>query len=286
MNTEKIKFIIAMTIMGSIGLFVRLLPLASSQIVLARGILGCIFVLIYSLLSKQTLSWKRIKADFWILLLSGIALGLNWMLLFEAYKYTTISTATTCYYLAPVLVVLVSPVLLKEKLSARKIICLGISMIGIILIAGINALVPSDLLGVCFGLAAAVFYASLMLLNKFLRHVTPIERTIFQLGISALSLLPYVLFTSGFAPVQFTLFNLVILLIVGFIHTGFVYLLYFSSLEHLPSQSIAVLSYIDPVVAILISVFLLQEPMSLLPMLGSILIICSAAVSEYEPTRK
>ena len=167
MNTSKFQFILSMVIVGSVGLFVRLLPFASSQIAMARGAIGCLFVLSFSLIFKKQLSLKRIKADFIILICSGTALGINWILLFQAFHYTTIANATICYYIAPVFVVLLSPILLKEKLSLTKLCCVFAAISGIALIAGVGGKGNNDFVGVLYGLGAAVFYASMMLLERF-----------------------------------------------------------------------------------------------------------------------
>lgn len=280
MNTSKFQFILSMVIMGSVGLFVRLLPFDSSQIAMARGAIGCIFVLGFSLIFKKQLCLKRIKADIKILLCSGIALGINWILLFQSFHYTTISNATICYYFAPVIVVLLSPVLLKEKLSITKIGCVLAAISGIALIAGVGGKGTNDFLGVLYGLGAAVFYASMMLLNKFLHEVTGIERTIIQLGAATLSLLPYVALTTTINTSIITVQSILLLFVVGIVHTGCVYLLYFSSMKNLKGQTIALLSYIDPVIAILLSSLLLHEPMSIWQIIGGTLILGSAVISE------
>jgi len=280
MSTAKFQFILSMFIVGSVGLFVRLLPFASSQIAMARGAIGCLFVLGFSLLFKKQLSLKRIKADFIILLCSGTALGINWILLFQSYHYTTISNATICYYFAPVIVVLLSPVLLKEKLSIAKVICVLAAITGIVLIAGVGGKGANDFLGVLYGLGAAIFYASMMLLNKFLHEVTGIERTIIQLGAATVSLLPYVALTTTINISTITSKSILLLFLVGIVHTGCVYLLYFSSMKNLKGQTIALLSYIDPVVAILLSSMLLHESMSMWQIIGGVLILGSAVISE------
>lgn len=280
MNTAKFQFILSMIIVGSVGLFVRLLPFPSSQIAMARGAIGCLFVLGFSLIFKKHLSIKRIKADLVILLCSGTALGINWILLFQSYHYTTISNATICYYIAPVIVVLMSPMLLKEKLSITKVCCVLVAITGIALIAGIGGQGPNDFLGVLYGLGAAVFYATMMLMNKFLNEVTGIERTIIQLGAATVSLLPYVALTTTINTSIITGQSILLLVAVGIVHTGCVYLLYFSSMKNLKGQTIALLSYIDPVVAILLSSLLLHEPMSVWQIIGGILILGSAIISE------
>ncbi len=276
MNTAKIKYISAMLIFGSVGLVVRMLPFPSAQIALARGFIGCLFLLASVFFFRKHLSLQRIRADLWVLILSGIAIGINWILLFQSYRYTSISNATICYYCAPVIVVVLSPFVLKEKLTLVNSCCIGAALLGIILITGSSGAAGSnDLAGILYGLGAAAFYASVILLNKFFRHVTNMERTIVQLAAATISLFPYVLLTSPVDAGMITLQSIALLLVVGVIHTGFSYFLYFSGLNTLKGQTAALFSYIDPLTAILLSALLLKEPMGLKQILGGILILGS-----------
>lgn len=260
MKIARIQFLLSMLIVGSIGLFVRSIPFSSAQIALVRGILGCAFVLVFSLMSGQKISGKNIKANLWILIASGIALSVNWILLFQAYKYTTISNATICYYFAPVLVMILSPLILKEPLSVLKVLCIVAALVGLTCIAGVSKKAgANDFVGILYGLGSAVLYATVIFLNKCLKDIKGIESSIVQLGVSAISLLAYVLMSEGFKLDEMTVTPIVLLLIVGVIHTGVVYLLYFSSMRELSAQSVAALSYIDPVVAILLASIFLHE---------------------------
>ena len=222
------------------------------------------------------------------LTLSGVFLGFNWILLFESYRYTSVAISTLCYYLAPLLVVLLSPLVLKEKLTQRKILCVAASLVGMVFISGIlqaNTFTAKDFTGILLGLGAAVLYAAIMILNKKISGLSGYERTVFQLGLSAMVLIPYCLFTCDFVSVDLNAVQIILLVIVGVIHTGLTYFLYFGAMDHLPSQTVAMLSYIDPVIAVLISVFILAEPMKLLDIPGAVLILGAAIVSEL-PERK
>ena len=193
----KMSLIIVMMIFGSIGLFVRYIDCSSSQVALVRGLGGAICLLLASFILGETLSWKRIKSNMKILVASGIAIGLNWIFLFEAYKYTTIATATICYYFAPVIVILLSPFILKEKLSKHKVICILVAMIGMVCITGISGdgMAKNHTIGILYGIGAAVLYAGVMIMNKFFKEVTSLERTIPQLGFAGIAVLPYVIAT-------------------------------------------------------------------------------------------
>ena len=263
-----------MTIFGTIGLFVRNIPVTSGELALYRAFMAALLLGGYFLITRQKIPFDNIRKDVPILLASGMAMGINWILLFEAYKYTTVSVATLSYYFAPVIVTVVCPILFKEKLTGKQIICFVMSTMGLVLITGIGKLRGSrDLIGILFGLGAEVFYATVILLNKFIKNVEGIHRTFLQFLAAIVILLPYVLLTSGVTVSRLNSVGWINLLIVGLVHTGITYCLYFSSLKELPGQKAAILSYIDPLVAVLISVTILGESMSLWQVVGGILIL-------------
>ena len=214
-----------------------------------------------------------------------MAMGVNWILLFEAYKYTTVSVATLSYYFAPVIVTLVCPILFKEKMGAKQWICSGMSTLGIVLITGVGDLSQSSshLTGILFGLSAAVFYAAVILLNKFIKGVAGIQRTFLQFIAAIVILVPYVACTGGVTLHTMNGTGWVCLLVVGLVHTGVAYCLYFSSLKELPGQEAAILSYIDPLVAVLISVFILSEQILPLQIIGGVLILGFTLWNEIKP---
>jgi len=275
-----------MLIFGTVGLFVRYIYLPSEQIALGRGIIGCLVLLTTMTLLRKKISWQRIRGDIWILLFSGIAIGVNWIFLFQSYRYTTIANATICYYLAPVIVVFLSPFILKEKLTVVKVGCILAAVLGIWLITGMGGLAgngssgENDLIGILFGLGAAVFYASVIILNKFFKHVTDLERTLIQLVFASLSLLPYVLLRMPSSIGAITVTGVILLLVLGIVHTGFSYYLYFSGLHALKGQTAALLSYIDPLTAILLSALILSEKMGVLQVLGGVLILGGTMFNE------
>ena len=259
----KIMLIISMVIFGTLGIFTRNIAISSGELALYRAILAAVLIFVYLIVTKQKTDFRSIKKELLLLLLSGTAMGINWILLFEAYKYTTISAATLSYYFAPVIVIVACPILFKEKLSGRQMICFLMSALGLVLITGIGDLRnDNDFIGILFGLGAALFYAAVILLNKFIKNVEGIYRTFLQFISAIVILIPYVKMTSGVTLGNLNFTGWVNLLIVGFIHTGITYCMYFSSLKELPGQKAAILSYIDPLVAVLISVAILGDNMA------------------------
>ena len=282
------KLTLSMIIFGTIGIFRRYIPLPSSLVAMTRGLTGMLFLLLVMVLRKRGMNRTAVRRKLGLLCLSGAAIGVNWILLFEAYNYTSVATATLCYYLAPMFVILASPLVVGERLTAKKLICVLTALLGMVFVSGVleSGGGSSDLRGVLLGLGAAVLYASVVLMNKQLGDVPAYDRTIVQLGSSAAVLLPYVLLTENIGALTFTPGTIGLLLVVGIVHTGIAYALYFGSLMQLKAQTAAILSYIDPVVAVLLSALVLREHMSLLSGLGAILVLGAAVVSELPSRRK
>lgn len=278
----KLEIVTAMLIFGSIGLFVRGIGMPSSVIAVVRGALGSVFLAAAGVLMKQKISVPALKANWLVLALSGAAIGFNWIFLFEAYRYTTVSCATLSYYCAPVFVILLSPLVLKERLTWKRLICAAGAIFGMALVADVFHIGEggtNNLLGIGLGLAAAALYASVVLLNKFLKGLTGSESTSAQLAVAALVLLPYTVLTYSPGTAVFSAKAVFLLLVVGVVHTGFAYCLYFSSLQTLSGQTSAVMSYIDPVTAIFLSACLLGETMTPLQAAGGVLVLGMTLVS-------
>ena len=282
---DKIKLLTSMMIFGTIGIIRKNILYPSGVVALVRGVVGVLFLLGVLLYKKEKLSIKDIKKNGGLLSLSGIFLGANWILLFEAYRYTTVSTATMCYYMAPVILILVSPFIFHEALTLKKGICAVTAVFGMALVSGVFETGISGIRGILLGLGAAVLYAGVVLLNKFISGISGNTRTICQLGISAVAIFPYVMITEDVTTLDTSLPVLGMLLVIGILHTGISYALYFDSVGKIPAQTVALFSYIDPVTAVILSVVVLKEEMSVLAMLGVVLVIGAAIISEL-PEKK
>lgn len=288
LSLARLEILAAMTVFGTIGVFVRCIHLPSSVIALVRGLVGAAFLLLVIACKRARPDRAAIRENLPLLCLSGAAVGFNWILLFEAYRYTTVATATLCYYFAPIFVTLLSPLLLAERLTRRKVLCALVALGGMVLVSGLpQSGLPTlaEAKGILFGFGAAVFYASVVLMNKKFTRIGAFDKTMVQLAAAAVVLLPYTLATEDCRALSPTPLAVLLLVVVGVVHTGVCYTLYFSSLTHLPAQTAALFSYIDPVVAILLSAFLLGEPLGLPGAVGAALVLGSTLVSEL-PERK
>ena len=285
LKSSRLMLILSMAIFGTLAPFVRNISVSSGELALYRAILAALLILAVFALTKQRINFKVIRKELPLLLLSGVAMGFNWILLFEAYKYTTVAVATLSYYFAPVIVTIVCPFLFREKLTAKQILCFVFSTAGLALVIGVTDLGrgSSDLTGIAFGLGAAVLYATVILLNKFIKGVAGLHRTFLQFLAAIVVLIPYVACTSGVTLGGMGGKGWICLLVVGLLHTGLAYILYFSALKDMPGQEAAILSYVDPLVAVIISVTILGEAMTITQIIGGILILGFTLWNEINP---
>lgn len=283
MKKEKWMLLASMVIFGTIGLLRRYIPYSSGFVALVRGLVGAIFLLAVVLLRGEKPDFAAIRKNGLLLALSGAALGFNWIFLFESYNHTSVATATLCYYLAPILVILMSPLILKEGLTGKKLLCALAALVGMVLVSGVTEAgfgSTGEWKGIGFGLAAATLYAAVMLLNKKLKGIGTYDRTISQLFLAAMVMAPYVLLTEDVSQMAFSPLPVFLLLIAGVVHTGVAYWLYFGAMGRLKAQTVALYSYLDPILAIVLSMLVLQEPMTPASTVGAVLILGAAFLSE------
>lgn len=284
MAKEKAKYISAVCIYGTIGMLLHYIALPSEVVVLCRGVIGTVTILFVLMAQKKKLHFGEIKRELAILLLSGALLGLNWVFLFAAYRVTTVAVASLCNYMAPMIVMALSPFVFRERLSTRKILCILAAFAGIILVSGILGSAKSaiNLRGVALGLTAALCFVGIVLCNKKSTSIDPLEKTVVQLATSAIVVLPYMLYHQRGAVLTADTRSIVLVLVLGLVHTGFAYILYFGSMEKIPVHSVAILGYLEPVVSVITSTLILREPITAAGIVGAVLIIGAAVFGEMK----
>lgn len=272
----------AMLIFSTLGIFRRYIPLSSGMLACTRGFLGSAFLLLFIFLRGRKLP-KLGKRNLFLLAITGALIGVNWIFMFEAYNYTTVAMATMCYYMQPTIVVLISPIVLRERITGKKLACAITAIIGMVFLSGImegGKVRAEDMTGMLYALGAAGLYASVIILNKKIQVEDSYVKTVIQLIFATLILIPYLLVTERGNSQNLDMLAIIMVIIVGIVHTGIAYALYFGSMKELKAQSIAVLSYTDPVFALILSALVLHEQLSIFGMLGAVLIIGSALISE------
>ncbi len=279
----KFELLFIMTLFGTIALVRRYIPMPSSFVADARSFIGFIFLLVFTAIKGIKLNVSNIKKNLFVLACSGVSLGVNWVLLFEAYRCTSTAVAILCNYVGPVFVIIGSIMFFGEKLSAIKAVCVGMAVTGILLVSGVlQSGLPegNNLFGISCGLVSAVFYAVTVLLSKKLNCVGSYEKTIVQLGASAFIILPYVLLTEELSAIQFTTPAVLLLLMLGVLHTGVAYAIYFHALNKVSLQTFSLFAYIEPVLTIILSALVFKESLTLYGMTGAVLILGATLVSE------
>ena len=255
----RLAFAGSMLVFGTIGLLRRFIDLPSAVIACFRGLLGCVLLLLLQRLRGRKPDLAALRRYLPALLISGGMIGFNWMLLFEAYRYTTIAVATLCYYMAPVLLIAFSPLLFEEKLTGRQIVCVLLAALGMVLVSGVldgSGLNDGAMNGIALALGSATAVN-----RKYLGPVDAYDKTIVQLGAAGLVLVPYLLLTGGFAGLRVTPLSAGLMLLVSLTHTAIPYALYFGAMVRLPTQTVALMSYLDPITALLLSALVLHEPL-------------------------
>lgn len=298
-----IKVLISMLLWGSIGVFVKNISLDSVEIAFFRGIIGSIFLAVVLFIKNYRKNnplseveeatkvdandKKTDKKNTVLLMVSGMVIGLNWVFLFNSYKYITVANSTIIYYLAPVIVIFVSPIFLKEKLTLKKVVAVMCAMFGLLLILKTQSSSSANVnltKGIINAFSAACLYASVIILNKFIKNVDDYKRTFVQLLMASIILLPLVIMRN---QIKFdSAKSIVFMIILGIAHTGIAYCLYFSAMKDLKAQSIAILGYIDPASSIFFSIFLLKEAFTIWQLIGGAIILIAAFVAEKAPKVK
>ena len=272
-------YVLALLLFGTNGIYVAHISISGSQIVLMRTLIGGV-VLTAIVLLKGGLSFRSIRSELLYLILGGTALGLNWAALFAAYRLLNVSLATLIYYAGPMLVLLLSPRLFRERLTKLKIVALAVVAVGLVFITGSIAAGGLSIPGLLTAAVSAFFYASLIVFNKQIHKTSGLHTAAIEVDIAFVVVLIFVLLTVGLPhPVPS---DIPWLLLIGLLNTGLAYVLYFSGLQKLSGQSVALISYIDPVSALIFSALILHESMTVLQIIGAVFIIGGAMLGELK----
>ena len=244
--SARLPFAASMLIFGTIGLLRRFIDLPSGVIACFRGLLGCVLLLLLQRLRGKQPDRASVRRYLLPLLISGGMIGFNWMLLFEAYRYTSIAVATLCYYTAPVMLILASPFVFHERLTWRQLVCVALAACGMVLVSGVldGGALPDGTLT------------------------------------AGLVMVPYLALTGGFSGLHLTALSAGLMLLVSLTHTAIPYAMYFGAMVRLPTQTVALMSYLDPITALILSALVLHEPLSPAGLTGAVLVLGSTILSE------
>lgn len=272
-----------MLIWGSIGVFVKQIQLPSLELAFLRALIGALFIGFAGFRLKQN-KLKISKQNIIFLLIAGIAIGFNWIFLFQGYQFTTIANATLSYYCAPVFIILLSPIVLRERFTLLKLISVVGAMSGLFLILSCQTVETevayNHFKGISYALCAAILYAGIILINKKMNDLPAYEMTLIEISLAALVLLPFIVLRNNLSFSTFQIGRLIPIFILGTVHTGLAYMLYFSSLKKVKAQDVAILSYLDPISAVIFGAIFLSEPINIWQIVGGTLILFSTLLAE------
>lgn len=293
--SAKIKFIFAVVTFGTIGVVSSFIPLSSSAIVFYRALIASTFLICISVLTKRKFDFIKIKKYLQFLFLTGIFMGLNWLFQFESFKAASVSIGTVCYNTMPIFVILLTPIMFKQKISIKNIVCICIAMVGIILVSNVILVgfKSKEIIGCFYGILGAVFYALVVMITKKMEGIDSYDKIIFQFIIATLIMIPYMLFidkssllfTHGLTNDKYII-GIIMVLILGLFHTGIMYVIYFNSVKCLAPDTIAIFTYLDPVVSLVLSNLILNEKLNVLQAIGAILILLSTIINEFLVVKK
>ena len=271
------KYILALLLFGTNGIVASRIALSSYEIVLLRTMIGSLLLIALFLLNKGHFQFYRRKKDFLFLAISSMAMGISWMFLYEAYQQIDVSLSSLLYYCGPVIVMALSPLLFREKLTLPKIFGFALVLLGLVLVNGNIVGDTQSHWGILCGILSAVMYAFMVICNKKAVQITGMENATLQLTVSFLTVAVFVTAVKGI-QVDATSADLPWILLLGLVNTGIGCYFFFSSINDLPVQTVAICGYLEPLSAVVFSVLLLKESMSLAQVIGAVLIIGGAVL--------
>lgn len=286
MNKKALSvYIFSMFLFGTNGIVASFILLSSYEIVLFRTLLGTLSLAAIFLIRGGKFHIREYKKDFLYNFLSGIAMGSSWMCLYEAYARMGVSIAVLIYYCGPVIVMMLSPLFFNEKLHLRTVFGFLTVLVGVIFINGIAASDRVNAGGVLCSVGAALFYSSLVILNKKCKNITGLENSVIQLFAAFVVVAAFVGLKQGYSikvvPSQWWL-----IILLGVVNTGLNCYMYFATIAKLPVQSVAIFSYIEPLSAVVFAALILGERMNAAQILGALLIIGGAIFAELAKPKK
>lgn len=280
MKTSYLKYIFALLLFGSNGIVASLIHLSSYEIVLLRTLIGSLLLIAIFFIAREKLTFYKYKTQSIFLAVSGIAMGTSWIFLYEAYDEIGVSLASLAYYCGPVIVMILSPILFRERLTKRKVCSFLVVLVGIFLVNGTAFENGVSVWGLACGLLSAVCYSLMVMFNKKAKDITGLENSMLQLFVAFLTVAVFVGIKQGYR-MQIDTQSIIPILVLGLLNTGIGCYFYFSSIGKLPVQTVAICGYLEPLSAVVFSVIFLKETMLPIQIIGAVLIIGGAMLGEY-----
>ena len=276
---SNIKMILGMAIFGSIGIFVHEIGLPPAVIASIRAIVGTAFLAIILGFYNNRANLSDVKKNILPIIISGTALAFNWVFLFKAYQVTTIPIATVCYNIAPIFVLILSPIILRERVTLTTVACTLGALAGAILLSGITSGDTLNISGVTYAIIAAGLYAIIMITNKKISGISSLDNAFYQMAVASIVAIAYSVFTVDMSSFSYGGHVGWMLLVLGILHTAIAYALIFSASKRMTAQAWGILSYLEPATAIVLAFLLLKQPLKAIEILGAVMIFGFAIIN-------
>lgn len=283
MKKSFLQYLAALLLFGSNGIVASRIALSSYEIVLLRSGIGCVVLAALFVLRRQRFTCLQHRRELADIALSGAAMGASWMCLYEGYVRIGVSMASLLYYCGPVIVMALSPLLFHERLTWLKLVGFAAVFAGVLLINGSVRGSTMNAGGLLCGAAGAVLFAVMVTTNKRAEHIAGMENALLQMLFGFLTAAIFVgIRNHGFA-LTIRPGDWIWIAVLGVVNTGLGCYGYFSAMNRLPVQTVAVCGYLEPLSAVVFAAVLLRETMQPLQILGAVLILGGAAGAECAP---
>jgi len=280
MKQAYFKYISALLLFGTNGIVASYILLNSYEIVFLRALIGGLFLIAVFILSKGKLQCLKNKKNFIFLIVSGVAMGICWMFLYEAYSQIGVSIAALAYCCGPVIVMALAPLLFHERLSIFRISGISVVLIGMFFVNENTLRQDGSWWGLLCAILSAIMYAVMVIFNKKAESITGLENAMFQLIVSFVTVAIFMQIKQGLV-IPFLMQNIFPVLFLGIINTGIGCYLYFSSIQQLPAATVAICGYLEQLSAIIFSIIFLKERLTFIQIIGAVLILGGAVFGEY-----
>lgn len=283
--SDRLIYFISTLISSSSGFISRYINCEREFLVLCRGIIGSLFLYALIRLKGRKLDTVSIKKNFKPLVLSGILMGICWIALFIGFEYS-LSITSLLNNMYNLVVVVIMSLIFKEKLNGKQIFCVIVAVLGVLMLSGLfEGQIQANSKGMMFGLISCIGYSIVTIINMRIKDINPLDKTVVQLFISFLVILPFVLLGNKI-PTSIDTTSIILIFVMGILNTGISFLLFFGSIEHLPSSEIAIIGYLEPVINIVIGITFFDEKMSIIGIVGTIIILAAALANELIGNKK
>jgi len=265
-----LAIIIAATIGGSSGVFIKLIDLPATTITFFRMAVPVIVLLGY-LHYKRT---KLFRGNYRIMMVASVLNATRMFFFFVGYLYTSIGNAVIILFTWPIFGSLFSAIFLKEKVSVRTALLIGLAFTGIVIMY-LNKEISfgnEDFIGMAAMLLSAILFSiTAVIFKKELVYYSKTETIFYQNLVGAVAFLPLLfIYTPVPSAMQIGAASL-----YGFLIGIVAFTLFFYALRRLKMSHYALFTYWEVIAALFFGVLFFQEQITWNMLIGGSLILAT-----------